>query len=147
MSVKVQSFGYQNEELRKAAFAVRHSVFVIEQGVNPGLEYDSHEEESVHYLLTDDGCYVGAARWRKTVQGIKLERFAVLEPFRDKGYGAMILELVLQDVLRENLPVYLHAQLRAVPFYEKHGFRKEGDVFTEADMMHYRMTYSGKLTD
>jgi predicted GNAT family N-acyltransferase len=48
---------------------------------------------------------------------------------------------VLADV-RAELPdaeVYLNAQLRAVPFYERHGFRKVGKMFEEANIQHYKM--------
>jgi len=35
--------------------------------------------------------------------------------------------------------IYMHAQLDVIPFYEKMGFEKEGDLFTEANIMHYKM--------
>jgi predicted GNAT family N-acyltransferase len=40
---------------------------------------------------------------------------------------------------RPDAEVYLNAQLRAIPFYERHGFRKEGEMFVEADIQHYKM--------
>jgi predicted GNAT family N-acyltransferase len=35
--------------------------------------------------------------------------------------------------------VFLHAQVQALPFYEKAGFRAEGEVFDEAGIPHRRM--------
>ena len=126
-----------------AAFTIREKVFVEGQGVPATLENDFHDRtDARHYLArTEDGTPAGAARWRETENGVKLERFAVLEGFRNQQIGAAILHAVLADV-RAELPVagvYLNAQLRAVPFYERHGFRKEGERFEEAGIQHFRM--------
>jgi predicted GNAT family N-acyltransferase len=126
-----------------AAFTIREKVFQQEQGVPVALEFDEHDRRDArHYLArATDGTPAGAARWRETENGVKLERFAVLPEFRNKEIGAVLLRAVLADVRAElpNAPVYLNAQLRAVPFYARHGFKTEGDMFVEADIQHYRM--------
>jgi predicted GNAT family N-acyltransferase len=124
--------------LAEQAFGIRHQVFVQEQGVAAALEYD-HEAESHHYLLSLDRQAIATARWRETANGIKLERFAVLPPFRNRGACAFIVKAMLQDVSQHKKTVYLHAQLKAVKFYERHGFCKIGDQFTEADIAHFLM--------
>ena len=60
---------------------------------------------------------------------------------RNRGLGAIILKEVLKDVIPLEKTIYLHSQLRAVPFYERNGFIKEGPVFYEADMGHYFMKF------
>ena len=126
-----------------AAFTIREKVFVLGQGVPAALENDLHDRtDARHYLArTDDGTPAGAARWRETEHGVKLERFAVLDGFRNQQLGAALLHAVLADVraARPDAEVYLNAQLRAVPFYERHGFRTEGEMFEEASIQHYRM--------
>ena len=128
-----------------AAFTIREKVFVQEQGVPFELENDQHDRQAStrHYLArAADGCPAGAARWRSTAgNGVKLERFAVLSEFRNQKIGAALLQAVLADVWAE-LPtaeIYLNAQLRAVPFYERHGFEKVGAQFEEAGIQHYKM--------
>jgi len=138
--IEVKRVSFQDKALAEQVFAIRRKVFVEEEGVDPGLEYD-HEEESRHYLLLIAGKPVAAARWRETEKGIKLERFAVLPEFRNRGFGQIILKEVLNDVVPLGKTIYLHSQLRAVPFYERNGFIKEGDVFYEANMGHYLMTH------
>jgi predicted GNAT family N-acyltransferase len=113
---------------------------VDEEGVDPVLEYD-REEEAHHYLLMIIDKPVATSRWRETEKGIKLERFAVLPEFRNRGLGEIILKEVLKDVKPLKKTIYLHSQLRAVPFYERNGFVKKGPVFYEADMGHYYMEY------
>ena len=128
-----------------AAFTIRETVFVEEQGVPFELENDEHDRaaHTRHYLArAADGAPAGAARWRETDRGVKLERFAVLPAFRNQQIGAALLAAVLADV-REEAPdaaeVYLNAQLRAVPFYRRHGFAVVGEMFEEAGIQHFRM--------
>ncbi len=144
----IKRFRSSETSLHETALNIRRQVFVSEQGVDPSLEYE-HEDESSHYLLLIGGKPIATARWRETEKGIKLERFAVLPAFRNRGIGEILLKAVLTDVsaLQEagksgkNGVIYLHAQLKAVPFYERNGFRKEGAMFREAGLEHYRMHY------
>lgn len=127
------------------AFAIREKVFVEGQNVPPELEHDAFDREgATHYLAhTTDGTPCGAARWRLTAGGIKLERFAVLEQYRNQQAGAALLRAVLHDVQAAHpaATVYLNAQLPAVRFYERHGFEKVGEMFEEAGIQHYKMTW------
>ena len=140
--IKVIRFSFDDHEYAEQAFAIRRKVFVNEQAVDPALEYDK-EEEAHHYLLMIADKPVATARWRETEKGIKLERFAVLPEFRNRGFGEIILKEVLKDVKPLKRTIYLHSQLRAVPFYERNGFVKKGPVFYEANMGHYYMEFTG----
>ena len=127
-----------------AAFSIREKVFVDEQNVPADAEYDAHDRAATtrHYLAQIDGQPAGAARWRPTAGGVKLERFAVLAAFRNQGVGEALVHQVLADVQAEApdaAQVYLHAQLRAIPLYERTGFYKEGEMFEECDIQHYKM--------
>lgn len=119
-------------------FSIRRIVFVEEQHCPVALEYE-HEEVSTHFLATCEGVPAGAARWRRTDKGYKLERFAVLKHFRGRGVGKALVLAVLADLPATARPVYLHAQLTAVDFYRRLGFVPEGDVFEEAGILHTRM--------
>ena len=136
--IEVKRFSFEDKEVAEQAFKIRRKVFVDEQGVDPGLEYD-REDQAHHYLLTLADKPIATARWRETEKGIKLERFAVLPEFRNRGFGEIILEEVIKDVIVTGKVVYLHSQSRAVPFYERHGFVKEGEAFFEAGIEHYYM--------
>jgi predicted GNAT family N-acyltransferase len=137
---EVKQFSFRDKELANKAFVIRRQVFVEEQGVDASLEYD-HEEEACHYLLMLADKPIATARWRETEKGIKLERFAVLPGFRNRGIGEIILKEILKEVIPMGKLIYLHAQLKAVTFYERNGFIKEGELFTEAGLDHYMMKY------
>ncbi|WP_443939677.1 GNAT family N-acetyltransferase [Pedobacter sp. MW01-1-1] len=136
MSLLVQKVNHP-QDLEKV-FAIRKIVFVEEQNCPPELEWE-HEEESVHFLATSDGVPCGACRWRKTDQGYKLERFAVLKEFRKHGVGRAMIAEVLNDLPEDAHYVYLHAQLEAVSLYAKFGFVAEPEQFEEAGIMHVKM--------
>ena len=136
--IQIKKFTFTNKNLIKKAFDIRHKVFVIEQKCPPEIEYE-FEEESTHFLVINNTKPVAAARHRKTNIGYKLERFAVLKEERGKKYGYMILEAILQDLKKFNGLIYLHAQEQVVNFYQKLDFQKEGNMFEEAGIMHYKM--------
>lgn len=119
-------------------FAIRRKVFVDEQNCPPELEWE-FEDESTHFLGTVNDIPAGAARWRQTDKGYKLERFAVLKEFRNKGMGKALVSAVLNDLPENANPVYLNAQLAAMGLYEKFGFEKEGLQFEEAGIQHFKM--------
>ena len=130
----------EQADLQKV-FAIRRKVFVEEQHCPPELEW-SNEDKSVHFLATYDDKPCGAARWRKTENGYKLERFAVLKEFRGKGIGVQLVNAVLADLPPEASNVYLNAQLSAVDFYQPLGFRPVGELFEEAGIIHQQMVLS-----
>ena len=136
--VEVKKFTFDNSELMEIAHQIRHVVFVIGQNCPKELEWE-YEEESTHFLVLDNGESVATARHRKTDKGYKLERFAVLESEREKGYGKIVLKAILDDLSDFNGLIYIHAQKQVLPFYEKLGFKKEGKEFEEAGIMHFKM--------
>ena len=120
--------------------AVRHAVFVREQGIPPDLEWDGRDAACLHVLAQDArGAVVGTARMQ--TDG-RIGRMAVLKGRRGQGAGSRLLAS-LMDIAREmQLPsVWLSAQTTALPFYLKHQFVIEGEEFSEAGIAHRYMRY------
>ncbi|MBN1539331.1 MAG: GNAT family N-acetyltransferase [Candidatus Thermoplasmatota archaeon] len=123
-----------------AEMEIRRKVFIEEQNVTPELEYDDHESDSVHYILTRNSTPIGCARYRRVGNSVKLERVALLKEERGKGYGRSIMDRMLEEVLPlEPETVYLHSQTAVAGFYEKCGFTTCNGVFKEADIDHVKM--------
>ena len=139
--IEIKKFLFEDKELMQIAHNIRHEVFVIGQNCPEDIEWE-FEEESTHFLIYDNKEAVATARHRKTKNGYKLERFAVLESERGKGYGNMVLKAILSDLDNFKGLIYMHAQIQVLPFYEKVGFIKEGTLFEEAGIMHYKMVYN-----
>lgn len=126
------------------ALKIREEVFVKEQGVAAEDEYDQYDETSTHFVAYDEqGKPCGTARWRQTDSGIKLERFAVLPPYRSTGIGALLLKNILYDIEEDmnvtEQKIYMHAQTTAIGFYKKLGFETVGEEFLECGIKHYEM--------
>ena len=130
----------QSVDLLAKAHHIRKVVFVEEQGCPEDIEWE-FEDESAHYIALENGEALGTARWRKTENGIKLERFAVLKEHRNKEVGKALLLRLVHDTNDFNIKRYLHAQLPAKNFYLRHGFKSEGEHFWEADIEHVKMVY------
>lgn len=129
----------KKKEQKDQAFEIRRKVFVIEQEVDAAEEYDDDDEKCTHFIAYFDGIPAGTARWRFKEKGkIKLERFAVEKDFRGKGIGAALVKAVLEDIPLADT-VMMHAQLHAIPFYEKQGFVIYGPEFEEAGIRHFAM--------
>lgn len=142
LMIEVKRFEYSDKELLKISNNIRTKVFVEEQLVPPELEYE-YEEEGHFYLLYFKEKPIATARWRKTANGIKLERFASLKEYRNKGLGAKLLEEILNDVVSLKQKIYLHSQINAVNYYKRAGFIEKGEHFFEADIEHILMEYRG----
>lgn len=138
--IEVKRFKYSDKELLKMCNTIRTKVFIEEQNVEPELEYE-FEEDGNYFLLFYDKKPIATARWRKTSKGIKLERFAMLKEYRNKGIGSKLLGEVLKDVIHQKKKIYLHSQVSAVTYYERAGFVKKGDIFVEAGIEHYLMEF------
>jgi predicted GNAT family N-acyltransferase len=129
------------------AFTIRRKVFVDEQNVSAEEEYDEFETTSTHFLARVDSVSCGTARWRRTSNGVKLERFAVLKEYRGKGVAKALVQAVLNDVFSQQPEpierIYLHAQVSAMPLYAGFGFIPVGPIFDEAGIQHQKMVLPG----
>ncbi len=147
-NIKISKASFEDQHWKDIR-AIRDVVFVEEQAVSPEEEYDEFENTSRHFLALLDGVPAGTARWRRTENGIKLERFAVKKEFRGFGVGKALVDAVLSDVnpgANAGTRIYLHAQLHAIPFYAGSGFEAFGEEFIEADIRHRKMQYTKNMT-
>ena len=112
----------------------------MEQNVPEDVEIDQYEDISNHIVALLDEEFIGTARWRKTEDGIKLERFAVLKEKRGLGIGKKLVEFILEKIKNEPF-VYLHAQDHVISFYKKFGFIPVEDHFYEGGISHQKMIW------
>ena len=117
---------------------IRREVFVREQGIPEYEEWDDEDATSVHLLATLNRDPVGTGRLNGAG---KIGRIAVMSGLRGRGIGTEILRCLLREARRQGIrEPYLHAQVQAVPFYERLGFSRKGGEFDEAGIPHLRMS-------
>lgn len=135
----------------EACFAVRKEVFVVEQGVAEEIEYDAYDAGAVHVLACGpDGAPLGTGRLLHGSAAVgrtgadasvgSLGRLAVTAAARGLGVGAALVLAIEDEARRLGLrAVDLHAQTRAVGFYERLGYVAYGPEFADAGMPHVAM--------
>lgn len=129
---------WNNPTDRDACRSVRDCVFIDEQHVPREDEEDEFDAVSRHVLARDTlGNPIGTGRL--TPQRM-IGRMAVLRDWRGKQVGTGILNTLIEQARALHYPeVQMHAQTHAVPFYESFGFVREGDEFSECEILHWHM--------
>lgn len=122
--------------------AVRHAVFVVEQGIALEEDIDGMDEAATHVLARDGGLAIGTLRILESGPTAKIGRLAVLKSHRGHGIGRALMQAALDHLAtRDHLTeVRLGAQIEAVAFYEALGFSAIGDTFLDAGLPHQMMT-------
>ena len=133
-SVEEVSFETHGEEL----FSIRYPVFVVEQDVPEELERDAMDPLCTHFLATDEsGEAIGTARVDREGH---IGRVAVLESWRGRGVGTLLMEAAVQCCVKMGLAeALLNSQTSALEFYLKLGFETRGEEFMEAGIPHVTM--------
>lgn len=129
---------------------IRDRVFAEEQGIDPALDWDGKDDQSVHLLAYENQQAVGVLRLREVPPefSLKLERLAILKPFRHRGIGSELVYTAIAYAQEQGYQqISLNAQIQTLEFYEKLGFEKAGDRFMEAGIPHIPMGKDLRLTD
>jgi predicted GNAT family N-acyltransferase len=139
MGYEIHSFKSSDTKKYKNSLRIRYEVFVDEQLVDVSFEVDEFEDSSTHFICTEDKLPVATARIRKTKEGYKIERFAVIKSHRKKHIGSFLLGKIISKIDPSKNKIYIHSQDSAVKFYEKHSFQVVGDEFLDANIRHFKM--------
>ena len=133
-SVRIVDWSSAEQTLRM----IRETVYIMEQGVHEEEEFDGQDAGCVHVLVEDNKDRpIATARMLKSGQ---VGRMAVLRHWRKKGVGsAMLIKLFVEARIMGLKQLTADAQVRALPFYEKHGFRVVGDEFMDARIPHKKV--------
>jgi predicted GNAT family N-acyltransferase len=126
--------------LMSAVYALRHEVFVLEQGVPEGLEVDEDDKVATHLAALSDGQIIGTLRIVPHERTARIGRMAVLASARKKGIGRELMECAAATASRAGADeIILGAQLTAREFYKQLGYVEEGGVFDDAGIPHVMM--------
>jgi len=129
------------QHLQASCRSLREVVFIKEQNVAPELEWDGLDEGCIHAIAYDQEKQA-IATGRLLSDG-HIGRMAVSSEWRNNGVGSTILELLVSYSLEQfKQKPWLDAQVNAVDFYRQHGFRVQGEVFTDAGILHRHMFWA-----
>lgn len=118
--------------------AVRNEVFVVEQQVPEGEEWDEFDSRSHHVIARDpDGTAIGTGRLTPMRT---IGRMAIRREWRGKGVGEAILRVLIERARALHYPsIELHAQTHAIAFYARAGFVAFGEEYDECGIRHRSM--------
>jgi predicted GNAT family N-acyltransferase len=130
----------RDEGEREALLALRHDVFVQEQGVPLELEIDEDDEVAVHIVAFDADTLVGTCRVLQSGSQAKFGRLVVARDARGRGIGAALLAEAERRARAMGCDrMVLAAQTSAMGLYERAGYAARGDVFLDAGIEHMTM--------
>jgi predicted GNAT family N-acyltransferase len=132
-----------NSAVYEDALAIRKEVFVQEQHVPADMEVDSDEGRAIYFVAYDtDHRAEGTVRLVPDEKGVgDVQRMAVRQNYRHHGIGRVLLGAVA-DYAEKNAysQLLLHAQVHAIPFYEKLGYQlTDRPEFLDAGIRHREM--------
>lgn len=130
-------------EDKETCFALRHQVFVEEQGVPVAEEQDALDDTATHFLAWAGPVPVGTARVVLDGDIAKIGRVCVLSEARGTGLGVALIRsaIAIARQMRARR-VRLGAQTHALGFYEKLGFSAVGPIYLDAGLDHRDMEMS-----
>ena len=135
----------QSDAELSAALALRHEVFIVEEGRARFVDTDEVDETCDHIVAILNDAVVGTLRIYRLNLGdtaLKIGRVAVRRELRGQGIGSAMMKAAHDRAFSLTDTVYLHAQTGVVDFYKKLGYHTLGDVFEEAGTPHIKMVLS-----
>lgn len=134
--MEIKSYNYLPDE----AFYVRTVVFIEEQGFVD--EMDDIDNIATHLVMFDNSKPIATSRIfiKDNPEEYILGRLAVIKERRGENLGSKMLKATEEKAKELGAKVIkLHAQVRAMDFYQKNGYEAFGEVEYEEDCPHMWM--------
>lgn len=121
--------------------ALRDKILRQPLGLTFTPEQLAAEKADIHFTIWDKDNLVGCLILQPIGgKKIKMRQVAIDAPYQGYGLGKELVEQSEELARSKGFSLMCcHARESAVPFYEKMGYTKKGDVFTEVTLPHYYM--------
>lgn len=130
-----------HSQVYQDALSVRQAVFIEEQQIDPQLEIDENEAQTIHFVGYHHGTPVVTARLLPEPGGFHVQRVATLKAYRHQQRASALFKALI-TYTREHHQHYLilGAQDHALGFYQQLGFRQtDRPGFLDAGIPHHEM--------
>ena len=113
-----ETYSIRHQELRQG--------FPIET-----CHFDKDDEPNTFHLgAFENKKLVGVVTLVKSEKGYQLRGMAVLSSEQGKGIGALLVQKAEERLQQEQVNyLWMNARIKAVPFYKKLGYSKQGNIF------------------
>ena len=133
---------HSDPRMRRAT-ELRYEVLMAPFGVDRVEDWGDDDPNSFHLLALEHGHVVGYSRLIEDGTSAQIRQVAVAVDRQRAGVGSeLILETLRKAAERGLAPVFLHARLTAVGFYERLGFvtiSEDPFPFGRTRVLHVRM--------
>jgi predicted GNAT family N-acyltransferase len=139
-SIKIRLIAHGSEEYN-SELELRNKILRIPLGLDVHEDDLSNEHLHHHIGAFEDGKLIGVLVLTPLNDTeVKMRQVAVEEELQGKGIGKKLVEYS-EQFSRDNgfRTIVMNARDTAVPFYEKLGYIKEGDMFTEVTIPHFKL--------
>ncbi len=120
---------------------LREAVFINEQGIPEDLEWDDIDQNARHIVIMLKNKVIGCARLIVLNQVLYLQRMAITKIFRNLGLGSRLINHSIVIAREKKLvEIKISAQVTAMLFYQKKGFKPLGQIYMEAGIPHQEMS-------
>lgn len=109
-------------------------------GLPRGAEVFPFENDALHLVAIDSNEVVGCVMFKPEGMSGRMLQMAVRSDRQHGGIGSHLVQTLEERLMRDGYrEIYLHARDTAVRFYERLGYRAEGEPFVEVGISHVRM--------
>ncbi len=121
-------------------FQIRREVFCKEQKISEEEEFDGLDQKALHVIISEKQCNLAVGRLVVIEDYYKIGRIAVLKEYRGMYYGDFVVRMLVDKAFQLGAKeVHVGAQTYAKGFYEKIGFKQEGEEYMEVGIPHIPM--------
>ena len=129
------------DQAKDDCFAIRRKVFMQEQGFRH--EFDELDARATHLCAYADDVPVGCLRYFPDIERpscIHIGRVAVLPAYRHHHIGRKLMEQAELQIRNKGFAeIRISAQLQAMPFYQRCGYRCDGETYLDEHVLHIDM--------
>ena len=139
MTTQIKAFNDLSPADLYEILKARFNVFYLEQQIRyPDM--DNVDYLATHLSLRRNGLVIAYARLFPDSEPGVLRIGRMLTTERGKGFGRLLMQQIIEETKHQQASLLrLHAQVQAVPFYQRMGFQTVGDIFYEAEIPHIFM--------
>ncbi len=124
----------------QSALELRHQVLRAPLGLKLTAEELDGEHGQLHFGVNDGELIATLVARPLSTTLIQFRQMAVQPHRQGGGVGRLLIEFCEANLRERGFQeITLHSRLTAVPFYQKLGYKAEGDVFEEISLEHQKM--------
>lgn len=138
MALKIIDYG--TDEYRKM-LALRDAILRKPLGLHFDSDELESEKKNLHIAAFEDDQMLGCCMLvQENDETVRLRQMAVMNDLQGKGIGRALMQFA-ENLARDRgyKKISMHARKNAAGFYEKMGYKKVGEEFTEITIPHYVM--------